>query len=251
MRQPDAQEGAVQVQSDVQPQDGHQRDLQGHHQHGHYHDEQHLAAGELHPRKAVAGKGCDQDRDQSGRNRHDQAVQEGVDEVIALDGERGAVGLFDFEGLAAQHLLVVLRGEFVVAGSPLLLLDDDPADAPVADPQHANIARLDAFTQLLEGAADALEGHHAAAVDLLARLELGDGHPLLVRENGPPTRGLNIELGAEGGDQQAYGGDGPRDDDQDQHDVDEDRSPGSAALLLAGDLCGHENASFSPNCFRL
>ncbi|NNH53131.1 methylated-DNA--[protein]-cysteine S-methyltransferase [Promicromonospora citrea] len=114
VRQPDRPERAVDPQVDVGRQQRHERDLDGHDLQGEHRDEQEVAALEVDPREAVRGQQRDGDRDEHGRQRHHERVDEVGGQVRRAVEQRG---------------LVVAQREHALAGQGVAE-DGPPAAAP-------------------------------------------------------------------------------------------------------------------------
>ena len=93
VRQPHREEGAVQAGGAVELEQRHQRHLVGDDEQADDDDEDDVAALPLHEREGVGREGGDEDRDDRGRHRHDEAVDErlGHRDAGCVRGEHRAV----------------------------------------------------------------------------------------------------------------------------------------------------------------
>ncbi len=249
MRQPDRQEGAVELQFDVVPQNGNQRDLQGNNKEGHHHGEEGLTPGELQPGKTISCKGGDKDGDDGSRHSHREAVEESPGEVISLVDTFIALVVDEHELLARQNVLIVIERE-VGVGRPLPLLHAGRSRAPVAEPHNPAPVLLHPLAQLLEGTADAIKGHHALPIHFRSRLDAIYLDPGPVGEDGPPTRCADIPTVTEGRDEETQRRNSPDETDQEQGAVDQEIADQLLSFSTLGSL-RHQNASVSANCFKL
>jgi len=80
--QPDTQKRSIQIQSNVETEHRNESHLQRHHQQANNDGKEEITTRESHPGKGIGRKSRDGDRNDRGRNGHDQTIQESVAHAI-------------------------------------------------------------------------------------------------------------------------------------------------------------------------
>jgi hypothetical protein len=258
MREPDAKIALADPDAEMEPEERDQRQLQRHDEERDDERDEERAAGEIHPGQRIGREGRDQDRDDGGRDRHRQRVEEGLGHVVlARPAEQDRAVVLD------RELGRRLRRDEDPLAPPARLLDAGEAVGAVLV-QHEGLAVAGlghlARREGVDRAGGDAEGPDRRARGQPARIldEIALDHPDTVllhgglgatgadlerlfgrEERGPPARGRDLVRRPEGRHEKPDRGEDPQ--EHEEHDRDVDR-PGQARLC-AGDVV-HQRISF-------